>query len=58
VPTFLTWIYWIFKPIVSSATFAKLVVVGTGPDTIGRELLQYIPEKELPKKYGGGAEAF
>jgi phosphatidylinositol transfer protein SFH5 len=52
----MTWIFWLFKPLVSSATFAKLKVVGSGPTTIGKELLQHVDATELPKQYGGQRE--
>ncbi|KAI0741307.1 CRAL-TRIO domain-containing protein [Daedaleopsis nitida] len=55
VPTLLTWIYWLFKPLVSAATLAKMSVVGSGAKTIGAELSQVIPLSELPKRYGGEA---
>lgn len=55
VPSWLTWIYWLFKPIVPAKTFAKLKVVGTGPNTIGKELLPYVDASELPTTYGGQA---
>ena len=55
VPTVLTWIYWLFKPLVSAATLAKMTVVGQGPKTIAPELLPIIDAKELPKRYGGEA---
>ncbi|KAG8902492.1 Non-classical phosphatidylinositol transfer protein (PITP) [Tulasnella sp. 408] len=58
VPTIMTWIFWAFKPLVSAATFAKLSVAGRGPETIGKELLPYIDGSQLPKRYGGNAEAF
>jgi len=49
----MTWIFWLFKPMLSPATLAKMKVVGTGPRTIGKELLPLIDVKELPEKYGG-----
>ena len=58
VPTVLTWIFWLFKPLVSAATLAKMSVVGQGPKTIGPELTQVIDVKELPKRYGGEAEGW
>lgn len=58
VPTLLTWIFWLFKPLVSAATLAKMAVVGTGAKVIGAELSQVIPPSELPKRYGGEAEGF
>ncbi|KAM5544274.1 hypothetical protein V8D89_001934 [Ganoderma adspersum] len=58
VPTLLTWVFWLFKPLISAATLAKMAVVGTGAKTIGLELSQVIDVKELPKRYGGEAEDF
>ncbi|KAI0642331.1 CRAL-TRIO domain-containing protein [Trametes meyenii] len=58
VPTLLTWIFWLFKPLISAATLAKMSVVGSGAKTIGAELSQVIDVKELPKRYGGEAEGF
>ena len=57
VPTLLTWVFWLFKPLLSAATLAKMSVVGTGAKTIGAELSQVIPRAELPKRYGGEADA-
>ena len=57
VPTLLTWVFWLFKPLLSAATLAKMSVVGTGAKTIGAELSQVIPRNELPKRYGGEADA-
>ncbi|KAG1764807.1 CRAL-TRIO domain-containing protein [Suillus occidentalis] len=58
VPSFLTWIFWIFKPLLSTATVAKMSVVGSGPKVIGTALLPLIPADQLPKRYGGDADAF
>lgn len=58
VPSFLTWIFWIFKPFLSAATVAKMSVVGSGPKVIGTTLLPLIPADQLPKRYGGDADAF
>jgi len=58
VPSFLTWIFWLFKPFLSSATLAKMTVVGSGPDALGAALLPVIDKKELPKQYGGTADNF
>ncbi|KAH9893322.1 CRAL-TRIO domain-containing protein [Cubamyces lactineus] len=58
VPTLLTWIFWLFKPLISAATLAKMSVVGSGAKTIGAELSQVIDPTELPKRYGGQAEGF
>ncbi|KAI0683682.1 CRAL-TRIO domain-containing protein [Cytidiella melzeri] len=58
VPTFATWIFWFFKSLLSSKTFSKMSVVGTGKSTVSAALLPVIDAKELPKRYGGEAEAF
>jgi phosphatidylinositol transfer protein SFH5 len=58
VPSFMSWIFWLFKPLLSTQTIAKMSVVGKGPDAIGKELLVIIDTSELPKRYGGEAEAF
>jgi len=58
VPSFLTWIYWIFKNLVNPRTLAKMQVVGTGPGTISSALLPFIDAKELPTRYGGEASGF
>ncbi|KAI0047854.1 CRAL/TRIO domain-containing protein [Auriscalpium vulgare] len=53
VPSFLTWIFWLFKPIMPAATFAKMKVVGHGPHSIGKELLPLVEADQLPQRYGG-----
>ncbi|KAH9973587.1 CRAL/TRIO domain-containing protein [Lactifluus volemus] len=53
VPAIMTWIFWLFKPLLSPATFAKMKVVGHGPGTVGKELLPLIDAKDLPAQYGG-----
>jgi len=58
VPSLFTWIFWLFKPLVSAQTFAKLKVVGTGPVTIGKDLLPVVDASQLPKRYGGDSDAF
>ena len=58
VPRIMAWIFWLFRPIMASKTFAKLEMVGTGAETIGKALLPDIDAKELPKRYGGEAEGF
>lgn len=58
VPTFMSWIFWIFKSLLSAQTIAKMSVVGKGPDAIGKELLVIIDDSELPERYGGKAKAF
>ncbi|KZT59854.1 CRAL/TRIO domain-containing protein [Calocera cornea HHB12733] len=56
VPSFLTWIFWLFKPLLSAATLAKMQVLGVGSSTIGEGMLPFVPAAELPKQYGGTAE--
>jgi len=58
VPAFMTWIFWLFRPLISAKTLAKMSVVGSGTITISGALLPIIDVKELPKRYGGEAEAF
>ncbi|KAF9218625.1 CRAL/TRIO domain-containing protein [Gyrodon lividus] len=58
VPSFLAWIFWLFKPFLSAATLAKMTVVGSGHQAISAALLPLIDEGELPKKYGGAADGF
>jgi len=58
VPSWLAWIYWVFKPLVPTKTFARLKVVGPGSATIGKELLPYIDESQLPTIYGGKSPGF
>ncbi|KIJ61945.1 hypothetical protein HYDPIDRAFT_176719 [Hydnomerulius pinastri MD-312] len=58
VPSFLTWIFWLFKPFLSAATLAKMSVVGSGHRALGSALLPIIDRHELPKQYGGVAEGF
>ncbi|KAH9990927.1 CRAL-TRIO domain-containing protein [Russula vinacea] len=55
-PSLMTWIFWLFRPVLSPATLAKMKVVGHGPSTIGKELLPLIDDKELPTQYGGTVE--
>ncbi len=50
--------FWLFKPLLSAQTLAKMTVVGTGSQTIGVELLPFVDADELPKRYGGNADAF
>ncbi|KAJ7224065.1 CRAL-TRIO domain-containing protein [Mycena pura] len=57
VPSYMSWLFWIFKSILPTATFAKMSVVGSGPHPIGKALLPYISAEELPKRYGGKADA-
>ncbi|KAK0467166.1 CRAL-TRIO domain-containing protein [Desarmillaria tabescens] len=58
VPAYLTWIFWLFKPLISANTLAKMSVVGSGAPAIGKALLPIIDAKEVPKQYGGEAEGF
>ncbi|KAI0076602.1 CRAL/TRIO domain-containing protein [Panus rudis PR-1116 ss-1] len=55
VPTVLTWIFWLFKPLVSANTLAKMSVVGKGQSTVFQALSPVIPKDQLPKRYGGDA---
>ncbi|KAJ3772673.1 CRAL-TRIO domain-containing protein [Lentinula raphanica] len=58
VPSYMTWIFWLFKPLMPSATLAKMSVVGSGTSALGKALLPEIDAKQLPKRYGGEADAF
>jgi hypothetical protein len=55
VPALMAWIFWAFKPFLSSATFAKMAVVGTGPAACGKAMLPVVDAVELPRRYGGDA---
>ncbi|KAF7308982.1 CRAL-TRIO domain-containing protein [Mycena kentingensis (nom. inval.)] len=57
VPGYMSWLFWIFKPLLPAATFAKLAVAGSGPKSIGKVLLPLIAPDQLPKRYGGEADA-
>jgi phosphatidylinositol transfer protein SFH5 len=57
VPRTLTWIFWIFKPLLPAATLAKMKVAGHGAHGIGKELLPLVDADQLPKQYGGKADA-
>lgn len=57
VPTILNWVFWLFKPIIPAATLAKMEVVGTSTHAINKALVPVIDEKQLPKRYGGEADA-
>lgn len=54
----MTWVFWLFKPLMPAATLAKMSVVGSGAHTIGKALLPHIDATELPDRYGGKAKAF
>lgn len=56
VPGFMTWVFWLFRPLLSAATVAKMHVLGVGPKAIGDGMLPVIPAEELPTQYGGKAE--
>ncbi|KZP21072.1 CRAL/TRIO domain-containing protein [Athelia psychrophila] len=58
VPSLLSWIFWLFKSLVSASTFAKMSVVGSGEHAINKALSEVIDEEEIPKRYGGLAEGF
>ncbi|KAH8103829.1 CRAL-TRIO domain-containing protein [Cristinia sonorae] len=55
VPTVLTWIFWLFKPLVSAKTFSKMSIVGTSKSSIAAALLPIIDADQLPSRYGGKA---
>ncbi|KAJ7066436.1 CRAL/TRIO domain-containing protein [Mycena amicta] len=57
VPGYMSWLFWIFKAILPAATVAKMSVVGSGPKSIGKALLPLIAPDQLPKRYGGTADA-
>lgn len=50
--------FWIFKPLLSANTLAKMSVVGSGHYAIKKALLPFIDADQLPKRYGGEADAF
>jgi hypothetical protein len=54
----LNWMFWFFKPLLSPNTFAKMEVVGSSHRSIKKALLPLIDADNLPKRYGGNAEAF
>lgn len=56
VPTLLSWIFWIFKPLISPKTLSKMSVVGSGKTTVAAALLPLISPEELPRRYGGDAD--
>ncbi|KDQ51036.1 hypothetical protein JAAARDRAFT_62786 [Jaapia argillacea MUCL 33604] len=58
VPSVLAWVFWIFKPLISANTLAKMSVVGSGSSAIGKAILPFVDPKELPKAYGGESEGF
>jgi hypothetical protein len=49
----MTWIFWLFKPVLSPATLAKTKVVGNGPCKIVKDLLPLIDVKEFSAQFGG-----
>ncbi|KZV66321.1 CRAL/TRIO domain-containing protein [Peniophora sp. CONT] len=57
VPSAFTWIFWLFKPLLPAATLAKMKVAGRGAHGIGKELLPLVDAAQLPKQYGGTADA-
>jgi len=58
VPAILNWMFWLFRPLLSAKTMAKMEVVGTGQHATKKALLPFIDADNLPKRYGGHAEAF
>ncbi|KAJ7091528.1 CRAL TRIO domain-containing protein [Mycena belliarum] len=57
VPSYMAWLFWAFKMVLPAATVAKMSVVGSGPRAIGKALLPLVAPEELPKRYGGTADA-
>ena len=55
VPSFLTSVFWLFKPLLSAATLAKMKVAGSGAHAIAKELRPLIADDQLPPRYGGTA---
>ncbi|KAF7370870.1 CRAL-TRIO domain-containing protein [Mycena sanguinolenta] len=55
VPSYMSFLFWVFKAILPAATFAKMSVVGSSPRAIGKALLPYVAAEELPTRYGGSA---
>jgi phosphatidylinositol transfer protein SFH5 len=58
VPSLLSWMFWLFKPLISANTLAKMTVVGSGQQAIRKALLPVIDAEELPGRYGGDAMDF
>ncbi|EMD38799.1 hypothetical protein CERSUDRAFT_112536 [Gelatoporia subvermispora B] len=58
VPSLLTWVFWMFKPLMPAKTLSKMSMIGSGPSTIGAAVLPVIDAAELPKRYGGQASDF
>ena len=58
VPVLTTWFFRFLKPLLSANMWARVSVVGRGTAGISKALLQIIDPKELPKRYGGDAQAF
>ncbi|PPQ90753.1 hypothetical protein CVT25_010142 [Psilocybe cyanescens] len=50
IPAIFNWIFWLFKPLISANTLAKMSVVGTGHYAIKKALLPFIDSKELPER--------
>jgi phosphatidylinositol transfer protein SFH5 len=46
------------KPLISANTVAKMSVVGSGQQAVGKALLPHIDPDQLPTRYGGKASAF
>ncbi|KAJ7696438.1 CRAL-TRIO domain-containing protein [Mycena rosella] len=57
VPGYMAWLFWAFKAVLPAATVAKMSVVGSSPRSIGKALLPLVAAEELPKRYGGAADA-
>jgi hypothetical protein len=50
VPMLMDWMFWLFKPLISANTVAKMSVVGTSEREIAKALLPIIDAGELPKR--------
>lgn len=46
------------KPLIPANTVAKMLVIGSGQQAISKALLPHVDPGQLPKRYGGEAEAF
>lgn len=58
VPAYMSWMFWLFKPLLPAKTSAKLSMIGRDIGSIKGTLLGLIDASELPKRYGGEAEGF
>lgn len=54
----MNWMFWLFKPLLPAKTMAKMTMMGRDLPAIKATLSELIDVSELPKRYGGEAEAF